>query len=44
MEEVIYKHETNGEFTGIYAQINTASQDSHIITTNKNLRIWTRKI
>ncbi len=21
MEEVIYKHETNGEFTGIYAQI-----------------------
>jgi len=25
MEEVIYKHETNGEFTGIYAQIEDAN-------------------
>jgi len=33
MEEVIYKHETNGEFTGIYAQI----EDGKLIITEQDM-------
>lgn len=33
MEEVIYKHETNGEFTGIYAQI----EDGKLTITEQDM-------
>lgn len=33
MEEVIYKHETNGEFTGIYAQI----EDGKLTITEQDI-------
>ena len=33
MEEVFYKHETNGEFTGIYAQI----EDGKLTITEQDM-------
>lgn len=40
MEEVIYKHETNGEFTGIYAQI----EDGKLTITEQDMGEFEKNI